>query len=265
MTADFPLDSFREAAAYLRRPFTPAAIRFKVQAAFPKGEPTSGLIVAYIDARLAVERLNLIVPHLWHDAYEPLGKQHLICRLTVDGITRQDIGEGVGKGLYSDALKRAAVKFGVGVSLYAVPKMILRLSDGHLKRAKDTLALTPNGETHVRGLYEGWLDFHGKQAFGEPLDHGDSLDAQGDAEVDEPPADTHAEPAPSSGLASRTEIEKMQHAAMGLRRTQIQEALGTCGIEGIDAYNKVPAEKVPDLVRVLADTERLAIREQTAA
>ncbi len=188
MTDTFPVDSFREAAMHLRRPFTPAAVKFKVQATWPKDNPTTGLIVAYIDARLTVERLNLILPHLWHDAYRPIGNAQMWCDLTIDGITRSDVGEGVGKGLVSDALKRAAVKFGVGVSLYAIPKMTLKTDAGTLKQKQSregmTLALTPRGETVLRDMYANWLDQHGSKAFGDPLDHGDLDDAQGDAETD---------------------------------------------------------------------------------
>ncbi len=197
-----PVDSYREAAPYLRRPFTDEAVRFKVQAAWPKGNPTSGLIVAYIDARLAIERLNHVLAELWSDEYEMVGQGQLMCRLTVDGITRRDIGEGYqGKGLYSDALKRAAVKFGVGVSLYAVPKIILRQGQ-HLEAKgrgdKSTLALTSDGEKHCRTLYSSWLVSHGIKAFGEPLDHGDVADAIGDTEVeqDEQPIQTVEEPQP---------------------------------------------------------------------
>lgn len=191
MTSEtFPLDSFRDAATHLRRPFTPEAVKFKMQATWPKDNPTGGLIVSYIDARLVVERLNLIIPHLWSDRYDLIGGGLMWCHLTVDGITRSDIGEGVGKGLVSDALKRAGVKFGIGVSLYAVPKMIVNAGDQAKVKgpaSKKTLELTPNGETHVRNLYAGWLDVHGKHAFGDPLDHGDVEGAQGDAEADEPP------------------------------------------------------------------------------
>jgi hypothetical protein len=190
LTPDFPVDSFLLGARHLRRPFTAAAVKFKVQAVWPKDDPTGGLIVAYIDARLAVERLNLVMPHLWHDAYRPVGSGQMWCDLTVDGITRSDVGEGVSKGLVSDALKRAAVKFGIGVSLYAIPKMILNASDGTLKQKQTrdgkTLELTPKGEALLRTMYTAWLDQHGRQAFGEPLDHGDVEDAQGDP-VEVPP------------------------------------------------------------------------------
>lgn len=196
--SEFPLDSYREAARHLRRPFTPEAIKFKVQATWGKvgnqGEeakqPTTALVVCYIDARLVVERLNLLVPHLWSDpVYEPVGAgKGLVCRLTVDGITRQDVGEGVGKALYSDAFKRAAVKFGIGVSCYAIPKMIVKGDEKvRLRKTKQgwTLELTSDGEAQVRAVYAQWLGARGTAAFGDPLDHGDSPEAQGDFEAEE--------------------------------------------------------------------------------
>jgi hypothetical protein len=229
----FPLDTFREAALHLRRPFTTEAVKFKVQATWPKDNPTAGLVVCYIDARLVVERLNLIIPDRWADAYEPVGKD-LLCHLTVDGITRTDIGQGTGKGLYSDALKRAAVKFGIGVSLYATPKMIVKVDAGQAKQRRNrdglTLEVTPNGEKHVRDLYAAWLDVRGQQAFGLPLDHGDVEGAQGDAEVEDAPEPepTHAtpvapppEPLPASVVAELQAARKDAQVDEGWLRMQL--------------------------------------------
>ena len=184
--SECPVDSFKDAYPFLRRPFTPAAVRFKVQATWKGG----ALIVAYIDARLAAGRLNHVIPHKWASSFEYVPKGDLICHLTVDGITRSDIGEGYkGKGLWSDALKRAAVHFGVGESLYVLPKMTL--NEGQLLKAKEvkgktTYILTPMGVTHCREVYEHWLESTGKQAFGEPLDHGDVLYEEVDEPVTEP-------------------------------------------------------------------------------
>lgn len=208
--AEFPVESFREAAPHLRRPFTSAAVKFKVQANFGGDNPTGGLIVGYIDARLAIERLNLICPHLWSDAYTPVGSGQMWCHLTVDGITRHDVGEGQSKGLVSDALKRAAVKFGVGVSLYALPSTILNVSDGMLKvkggQGKKTLEITPKGAKSLRDGYERWLRDHGREAFGEPLSHGDVEGAQGDHEAEAPPAPEA--PASVSDVPATTEVPK---------------------------------------------------------
>lgn len=194
----FPVDSFREAAVHLRKPFTPQAVKFKVQTTFGGEPPTGGMIVAYIDARLVVERLNHVCPHLWFDEYQALEGGKLMCRLTVDEISRRDIGEGyAGKGLYSDALKRAAVKFGVGVSLYAVPKIFLKSKDGHLKpvgrQGKQSLVLTDDGEGRCRELYRAWLDATGSTQFGQPIDHGDIEDSVGDVDVPAVEPDAPAE------------------------------------------------------------------------
>jgi hypothetical protein len=181
-----PVDTIREAAVHLRRPFTAEAVRWKVQ--------TGKLVVPHIDARLAAERLNHVCPHLWSDEYEAIaGGKGLLCRLTVDGITRLDVGSGYeGKGLYSDAFKRAAVKFGVGVSLYALPKLFLSTDNGHLaadgktEKGKDRFKLTDKGRTKLAEGYSEWLKKTGEKMFGPVLDHGDVEGAVGDVEAEEP-------------------------------------------------------------------------------
>ena len=197
--ATLPVDSYREAAPHLRRPFTPEAVKWKVQA--------GTLVVPYIDARLAIERLNRALPHLWQDEYEPIaGGKGLLCRLTIDGITRFDVGEKyTGKGLYSDAFKRAAVKFGVGVSLYALPKVFLSFEDGHLKKGeKNAVYLTDSGRQRLDSGYRAWLKKTGEPMFGPVLDHGDVADAMGDVEAGvEAPAADAPEPAPQKLTDSR--------------------------------------------------------------
>jgi hypothetical protein len=188
MEPSYPVNTFKAAAPLLRRPFTPAAVKFKVQATWGTPKPDSALIVAYIDARLVTERLNLICPDLWHDEYQRAEGGALLCHLTIDGIKRTDIGEGYqGKGLFSDALKRAAVKFGVGVSLYATPQIVLKTADGMVKEISGkngpSLKLLSKGDQQCRQQYAFWLKEHGTQAFGEPLDHGDVEEAVGDVEA----------------------------------------------------------------------------------
>lgn len=172
----------------LRQPFTPESVRFKVQSRF--GD--AALIVAYIDARLVSERLNAICPADWWDEYENDGA---ICHLTVFGVTRTDRGvksqtEGE-KGIYSDSFKRAAVKFGVGVSLYSIPKIILKTQgDGGTNlKTKDgkITGITDRGLTICRTRYRDWLNDTGAKAFGPALDHGDTEESVGDiAPEDEP-------------------------------------------------------------------------------
>ena len=80
-------------------------------------------MVAYIDARAAMNRLDRVVGvDGWSDAYEVLEAGTVKCRLTVLGISKEDTGIGEDlKAAFSDALKRAAVKFGVGRYLYDLP------------------------------------------------------------------------------------------------------------------------------------------------
>lgn len=181
-----PAESFPDALTHLRRPFTPAAMRWKVQVHWgPNGQlPQRGLIVGYIDARLAIERLNLVAPD-WEDSdYTPVDGGLLRCKLTVLGTTRQDVGQGAGKGQWSDAFKRAAVKFGVGVSCYALPKIVLDARDGHVEPKgtlqKPRLEITASGSEHLRAVYGLWLDTDAGRSFGPPLDHGDAEGAVGD-------------------------------------------------------------------------------------
>lgn len=246
--AKFPLhpaptpggEVFTIAAPHLRRPFSEAAVKFKVQATFPREDPTGALIVPYIDARLVIERLNLILPGSWWATYEPTQSGMLWCHLTVDGITRLDVGEEVGnrKGLVSDALKRAAVHFGIGVSLYAMQRIRVYKRDGHLEEGgRDKLRLSPNGETHCRALYAGWLDTIGKVAFGEPLDHGDVGETVGDPDEHhgngEAKPETQAKPAeaqepkrdPEEGLAELLEKKSSLKEKRG-EANQAMTALG---------------------------------------
>lgn len=185
-----PVDTLRDAAPFLRRPFTKEAVHFKIQAGVGGSKkdnkpPTGGIIVAHLDARLIVERLNAVCPHLWWDEYERLDETHLLCRLTVDGVTRVDVGEwSSGGGLeadpvksrYSDALKRAAVKFGIGVSIYAMQQVFLPVGPKGLElTAAKKLRLPDTTLDRLRSGYEKWLQEGDGRKFGEPLDHGDTL------------------------------------------------------------------------------------------
>jgi len=114
-------------AAVLAAPFDPTEVKFKPQSI----SGNRALAVPYIDARLVAERLDLAVGLAnWQDAYDFRGDGSVICRLSVrlegEWITKEDVGapseqpdEGDRqKGAVSDALKRAAVKYGIGRYLY---------------------------------------------------------------------------------------------------------------------------------------------------
>jgi hypothetical protein len=201
--------------AELRRPFGANAIKFKIQATFQD----SAMIVAHLDARLVIERLNHVCGLDWADAYRPLSNGWVWCDLTVHGVTRSDVGQGDGvvgpKAQVSDALKRAAVKFGVGVSVYAMSRVYLDYGPGpnelrtKTKGDKVTPRIDAKTERWLRDTYARWLGKVEDQ-FGKVLEHGDEEDFAGVDEEHEP----EAEPAePDVVVLDDERAQELQQAA----------------------------------------------------
>ncbi len=104
------------------------------------------LMLAHVDARSVMDRLDAICPNEWtfeitvvQGAALPTVKG----RLTVLGVTREDIGEANStdvkpslKTAASDALKRCAVHFGIGRYLYDLPRQWVDWDDSK-REAKD--------------------------------------------------------------------------------------------------------------------------------
>jgi hypothetical protein len=132
MNVSIPLESARveELTAALASPFDPREVKFKP--AVVSGQ--RALALAYVDARAIQDRLDEVLGVAgWQDEYECLPDGSVVCRLRLrlgdEWITKMDVGgpseqpdEGDRrKAAFSDALKRAAVKFGVGRYLYRLP------------------------------------------------------------------------------------------------------------------------------------------------
>lgn len=106
-------------AWHFKRPFAPHEIHER------KGP--GGKTLSYINARDVMKRLDDTVgAHNWQTRYIPVGDGRVACELSVNyggqWITKTD---GAGetqvegeKGIFSDALKRAAVQHGIGRHLY---------------------------------------------------------------------------------------------------------------------------------------------------
>lgn len=123
-----------------REPF--AEINWKVQSV--SKDKTKGLAVAYIDARDVAERLDASGEY-WEDSYtvhqmsaKQVGERTIDawvveCKLTIGTVSRCDVGTGDGeeaaKSAYSDAFKRAAVKFGIGRYLYSLPSVWMPIDE----------------------------------------------------------------------------------------------------------------------------------------
>lgn len=116
----------------LAKPFHESEIKVKPA----KVSGNRALALWYIDARHVMDRLDETLGiDGWRDEYTVLeGGQEVECRLSLKiggvWITKADVGgeseqpDGGDrmKAAYSDALKRAAVKFGVGRFLYRMPQ-----------------------------------------------------------------------------------------------------------------------------------------------
>jgi hypothetical protein len=114
----------------LSAPFDPTEVKFKPGVV----SGNRALALAYVDARVIQDRLDEVLGVAgWQDEYQILPDNSVLCRLRLrlgtEWITKEDVGSPSEqpdggdrmKAAFSDALKRAAVKFGVGRYLYRLP------------------------------------------------------------------------------------------------------------------------------------------------
>src|SRR4051795_4515235 len=174
------------AARDLRRPIAPDEVRFKVQGVrWTKHDgqdiACAAQAVAYIDARTVIARLNLLFPGHWHaptsalplemrltqrradGALTPIRLErgevradstlYYRCRLEIAGAAFEDVGAGEDpKAAYSDAIKRAAVRAGIGESLYAMDSPWLAVGE-----AEHELRVGRAGRPYLNERTTRWL------------------------------------------------------------------------------------------------------------
>jgi hypothetical protein len=120
----------KEITRLLAEPFNPTEVKFKPQSV--KGN--RALAIPYVDARVIQDRLDEVLgAECWSDEYDLLPDGSAVCKLRLklgaEWISKMDVGSpseqpDAGdrvKAAFSDALKRAAVKFGLGRYLYRLP------------------------------------------------------------------------------------------------------------------------------------------------
>jgi hypothetical protein len=125
-------------SAALSAPFDPSEVKFKPIAT----NGNRALALPFVDARTVMDRLEAVLGvDGWQDEYELLPDGSAICRLRIRAgrrpgdtnsgwIVKTDVGspsEQPDKGdqikaAFSDALKRCAVKLGVGRYITRIPK-----------------------------------------------------------------------------------------------------------------------------------------------
>jgi hypothetical protein len=114
----------------LAAPFALTEVKFKPQVV----KNNRAMALAYVDARAIQDRLDDVLGvEGWQDEYTTLEDGSVVCRLRLrigrEWITKMDVGSPSEqpdggdrlKAAFSDALKRAAVKFGIGRYLYRLP------------------------------------------------------------------------------------------------------------------------------------------------
>lgn len=177
----------------LRRPYTPESVKFR-----PADKPDrrgSVRCLPYLDASLVRERLNDVDPD-WFATYEFIGKTPsdpvglaqyipIVCRLSLNGIMREAVGQGTGSGAnanavkaaQSDALKRAALEFGVGAYLRALRTFSVD-EKGYWTRGNGKVGgLTTIGTRDLRKQYTKWITHDlFVERFGEPTEYGHLAD-----------------------------------------------------------------------------------------
>ncbi len=134
----------------LSQKFPEKDIQWRVQRM--KGDGTSAMVLAYINARQVQDRLNEVMGSNWQCKHEVFGSKticHLGLFLDDKWVWRSD-GAGdtqveADKGAISDSLKRAAVSFGIGRHLYDFPSNIWV----KIKTKKAT-----NGKSYFDGFLE---------------------------------------------------------------------------------------------------------------
>ncbi len=117
----------QELEAALAAPFDPGEVKFKPSVV----NGNRAMALAYVDARVIQNRLDEVLGVTgWTDEYTPLANGSMLCKLSLkmgdEWVSKMDVGgeseqadEGDRtKAAVSDALKRAAVKFGIGRYLY---------------------------------------------------------------------------------------------------------------------------------------------------
>jgi hypothetical protein len=154
----------------LAKPFPPDVIQFKPGATTK--DNTKALALAYADTRAYLDRLDEAVGAGWGDDYEvsPDG-QRVVCRLTIGGVTRCDVGEcdtvdkNTTTSAAAQAFKRAAAKFGLGRYIYNLPsqwvaydKQSRRFTDQALATLRNTvgkMTASMGGAVQASGLDNG--------------------------------------------------------------------------------------------------------------
>jgi hypothetical protein len=255
--------TFASIASELRRPLAPRSVKFKIQTV----SGSRAQVVTYQDARSVTSMLNRQAPGAWEattqppdprllpvdDSGQPLTRVNRYgqpdpngdpviyaeCTLVICGARFTDVGSGKDpKSCYSDALKRAAVRAGIGEYLYAAPAPWLAVGT-----AEHELPSSQNGKPylnasvrkHLRELYEQWLEREGKTSFGEPVDLGEDFEAVGEGDA--------GDSAAAGGNNGNGAQQRAARPAAAQANGNARQLVGKATDRQIQAFEKIAKER----------------------
>lgn len=112
----------------LCKPFAASLVELKPGAITQDRKRALGM--PFVDSRAYQTRLDRVVgPEGWAVAYRPLSDRAVLCRLTILGVTREDVGEcntsdeNAATSAVAQSFKRACSAFGLGRYLYSLPQI----------------------------------------------------------------------------------------------------------------------------------------------
>jgi hypothetical protein len=143
--------------AKLCKPFAAALVELKPGATTQ--DKSRALCMPFVDSRAYQTRLDRVVgPEGWSVEYRPLSDRAVLCRLTILGVTREDVGEcnqadeNAATSAVAQSFKRACSAFGLGRYLYNL-KQVWAAYDAQKKQIVDVAgvvaqmyATLPRGE-----------------------------------------------------------------------------------------------------------------------
>lgn len=144
----------------LAAPFDPESVSWRIGSM--KKDKTAGMALAYIDARVVMDRLDDVCgPAGWQCRYSHTATK-TVCDIAIkigdewvwkaDGAGDSDIEAE--KGALSDAFKRAAVRWGIGRYLYELPSPWVEVDEWKRIKAPEYKKLDQILRQHTRAILD---------------------------------------------------------------------------------------------------------------
>lgn len=229
----------------LSEPFYPNEIEWRVQSASERNGVYNLLVVPYLDSRAIMKRLDQVCGGLWKDDFESIqvkNSEAFRCRLSLkigdEWVTRTDAAEASDiesvKGGHSNALKRAAAKWGIGRYLYDLPKFWVEVKQRGQHNVYGNFKVNKQ-QTFIQGYFDSPIlpAFAIPKDFKQPEQQTSQQHQRQQNEQQEPLQQGHVKP--SQQQPSSQVINDEQKAAV-IHVTELLQGL------------KVPIEAVPSLL-----------------